>query len=74
MGSMWTNVGITAQKRPFMYASAWLYESKQKNFFAQPKNLPQIYMAKIGMQKSRFKFRGGRFLAKISRKLYANRA
>jgi len=32
-----------------------LHGQKRKNFFAQPKNLPQIYMAKIGMQKSRFK-------------------
>ena len=32
-----------------------LHGQKRKNFFAQPKNLPQIYMAKIGTQKSRFK-------------------
>jgi len=31
---------------------------KRKNFFAQPKNLPQIYMAKIGMQKVVSKFEG----------------
>lgn len=49
-----------------------LHGQKRKNFFAQPKNLPQIYMAKIGTQKSRFKICGGRFLSKILRKFYEN--
>lgn len=42
--------------------------TKTKNFFAQPKNLPQIYMAKIGMQKVVSKFEGVDFY----RKFYEN--
>ena len=61
------------RNRPYCWLWLRITWTKTKNFFAQSKNLPQIYMAKIGMQKSLFKIFGGRFLAKISRKLYANR-
>ena len=68
MGSSWTYMGTTAQKRPFMRASAWLYESKQKTFSPNQKICHKSIWQKLERKKVVSKFEGVGFY----RKFYEN--